>query len=130
MTNKMTEREIYNAMIDGTIDADVMVEFAEKKLAQLDKRNEKAKERAVAKRAEADELTEKVFGFVTDEAQTRDEITNAMVEAGYEVTVGKVQARLTKLIEASRIAKAKAKVAGEDNKTKVVTVYALGFDAE
>ena len=53
MTNKMTEREIYNAMIDGTIDADVMVEFAEKKLAQLDKRNEKAKERAVAKRAGA-----------------------------------------------------------------------------
>ena len=127
MTNKMTEREIYNAMIDGTIDADVMVEFAEKKLAQLDKRNEKAKERAVAKRAEADELTEKVFGFVTDEAQTRDDITNAMVDAGYEVTVGKVQARLTKLIEAGRIAKAKAKVVGEDNKTKQVTVYALSF---
>lgn len=130
MTNKMTEREIYNAMIDGTIDADVMVEFAEKKLAQLDKRNEKAKERAVAKRAEADELTEKVAEFVGDEAQTRDEITNAMVEAGYEVTVGKVQARLTKLVEASRIAKAKAKVAGEDGKNKQVTVYALGFDAE
>lgn len=130
MTNKMTEREIYNAMIDGTIDADVMVEFAEKKLAQLDKRNEKAKERAVAKRAEADELTEKVFGFVTDEAQTRDDITNAMVDAGNDVTVGKVQARLTKLVEAGRIAKAKAKVAGEDGKSKQVTVYALGFDAE
>ena len=130
MTNKMTERDIYNAMINGTIDADVMVEFAEKKLAQLDKRNEKSKERAAAKRAEADELTEKVAEFVTDEAQTRDQITNAMVEAGYDVTVGKVQARLTKLIEASRIAKAKAKVAGEDGKNKVVTVYALGFDAE
>ena len=127
MTNKMTEREIYNAMIDGTIDADVMVEFAEKKLAQLDKRNEKAKERAVAKRAEADELTERVMAFVTDEAQTRDDITNAMIAEGFEVTVGKVQARLTKLVEASRIAKAKAKVVGEDGKTKQVTVYALSF---
>ena len=87
-------------------------------------------ERAVAKRAEADELTEKVFGFVTDEAQTRDDITNAMIDAGNDVTVGKVQARLTKLVEAGRIAKAKAKVAGEDGKTKQVTVYAFGFDAE
>ena len=46
MANKITEREIYNAMINGTIDADVMVEFATKKLAQLDKRNESAKIRA------------------------------------------------------------------------------------
>ena len=130
MTNKMTERDIYNAMIDGTIDADVMVEFAEKKLAQLDKRNEKAKERAVAKRAEADELTEKVFEFVTSEAQTRDDITNAMVDAGNDVTVGKVQARLTKLCDAGRIAKAKAKVVGENGKGKQITVYALSFDAE
>jgi len=128
MTNsKMTEREIYTAMIEGIIDADVMVEFAEKKLAQLDKRNATAKVRAAQKRAESDELTEKVATFVTDEAQTRDQITEAMVAEGHEVTVGKVQARLTKLVEAGRIAKAKAKVAGEDGKAKVVTVYAVSF---
>lgn len=128
MTNsKMTEREIYNAMIDGTVDRDVLVEFAEKKLAQLDKRNASAAKRAAAKRAEGDELTETVFGFVSDEPQTREDITSAMVEAGHEVTVGKVQARLTRLFNDGRIAKAKAKVAGEDGKSKQVTVWAFEF---
>ena len=128
MTNsKMTEREIYNSMIDGTIDRDVLVEFAEKKLAQLDKRNASAAKRAAAKRAEGDELTEAVFGFVSDEPQTREDITSAMVEAGHEVTVGKVQARLTRLFNDGRIAKAKAKVAGEDGKSKQVTVWAFEF---
>jgi len=128
MTNtKITERDIYTAMIEGTIDPEVMKEFAEKKLAQLDKRNASAKLRAEKKRAENDELTEVVFECVTDEAQTREDITTAVVEAGYDATVGKVQARLTRLINDGRIAKAKAKVAGEDGKAKTVTVYALEF---
>ena len=130
MANKITEREIYNAMINGTIDADVMVEFATKKLAQLDKRNESAKIRAAKKRAEGNELESLVFSYVSEEGQTRGQIAEAMLADGHDVTVGKVQARLTKLVEAGRIAKAKAKVAGEDGKTKQVTVYALGFDAE
>lgn len=131
MTNsKMTEREIYTAMIEGTIGADVLKEFAEKKIAQLDKRNASAKVRAERKRAEGDELTEAVFGFVSDEPQTREQVAEAMIAAGHSVTVGKVQARLTKLFNEGRIAKAKAKVSGEDGKAKTVTVYAFEFDAE
>ena len=134
MTNtKMTEREIYTAMIDGTIDFAILKEFGEKKLAQLDKRNASASARAKAKRAEADELTEVVFGFVTDEPKTRDQITAEVIESGLDVTVGKVQARLTALIRDERIVKAKAKTVGEDGKAKVVTVYATEFpevDAE
>ena len=129
MTNtKMTEREIYTAMIEGTLSAEIAKEFAEKKLAQLDKRNASAKVRAERKRAEGDELTEAVFGFVSDEAQTREQIASAMVEAGHEVTVGKVQARLTRLFNEGRIAKAKSKIAGEDGKSKAVTVYATEFE--
>ena len=130
MTNKITEREIYNAMINGTIDADVMVEFATKKLAQLDKRNESAKIRAAKKRAEGNELESLVFSYVSEEGQTRGQIAEAMIADCHQVTVGMFQARLTALVEAGRIAKAKAKVAGEDGKTKQVTVYAFGFDAE
>lgn len=132
MTNsKITEREIYTSMINGTIDRDVMVEFAEHKLAQLDKRNESAKARAAKKRAEGDALVDVVAEFVGDEPMTREDITNAMVDAGHEVTIGKVQNRLSKLVSEGRIAKAKAKVAGEDGKSKTVTVYAVQFaDAE
>ena len=35
MANKITEREIYNSIINGTADQSVLVEFANKKLAQL-----------------------------------------------------------------------------------------------
>ena len=131
MTNtKITERDIYNSMIDGTIDFATMKEFAEKKLAQLDKRNASAKERASKKRAETDDLTDVVFEFITDEPQTREQICAAMVEAGHDVTVGKVQSRLTRLVRDERIAKAKAKAVGEDGKTKIITVYATEFEAE
>lgn len=126
-TVKVTERDIYNAMINGTIDPDVMVEFAEKKLAQLDKRNASAAKRAAAKRAEGDELTAIVKTFVSDEPKTRDVIAAEMVEAGYEVTPAKVTARLTKLVNAGEIAKAKGRVAGEDGKTKTATLYAVKF---
>ena len=125
MSNKITEREIYNAMINGTIDADVMVEFATKKLAQLDKRNESAKIRAAKKRAEGNELEALVFGYVTEEGQTRNQITESMIADGHEVTVGKVQARLTALVEAGKVSKEKGKVAGEDGKSKAATFYAL-----
>ena len=125
--SKMTEREIYNSILDGTFDTDVLVEFAEKKIAQLDKRNESAAKRAAKKRAESDDLMEKVAEFVTENPQSRDEITLAMQDAGIDVTVGKVTARLSKLVKAERISKAKAKVAGEDGKNHEVTVYALSF---
>ena len=129
-TTKMTEREIYTAMLNGALDAEIAKEFAEKKLAQLDKRNASAKVRAEKKRAEGDALTEAVFSFVTDEPKTREQITAELVEAGHDVTVGKVQARLTRLFNEDRIAKAKAKVENEEGKAKTVTVYATEFDAE
>ena len=125
MANKLTEREIYNAMINGTIDGDVMAEFAQKKLAQLDKRNESAKVRAAKKRAEGNELESLVFSYVGGEGQTRGQIAEAMIADGHEVTVGKVQARLTALVEAGKVSKEKGKIAGEDGKAKAATFYAL-----
>jgi hypothetical protein len=127
MANKLTEREIYTMMINGTIDGDVMAEFAEKKLAQLDKRNASAQKRAAAKREATDVLTEQVMEYISENPQTREDITEAMIADGHEVTVGKVTSRLSKLVKAERIAKAKAKVSGEDGKSREVTVYALSF---
>ena len=101
MTNtKITERDIYTAILNGTVDTDVLKAFAEKKIAQLDKRNESAKIRAAKKKAEGDQLMDAVFGFITDEAQTRAN---------------------------GQIAKVKGRVAGEDGKSKAVTLYATEF---
>ena len=55
-TLKITERQIFNMMIDGTIDADTLREYGMKKLAQLDKRNATARVRSAKKKEEVDEL--------------------------------------------------------------------------
>ena len=121
---KMTEREILNAVIDGTIDPDILVEYAEKRIGQLDKRNASAAKRAAAKRAAGDELMESVFGFVTDEPQTRGQIAATMVGKGFEVTDAKVGARLNKLVTLGRIQKANSKFVDADGKRHTVVVYA------
>ena len=125
MANRLTEREIYNAMINGTIDPDVMAEFAEKKLAQLDKRNATAAKRAAAKRAETDALLETVYGVLSDEPMDRTEIANVLAEQGVETTLGKITSRLSALVKEGRANKAKAKVEGEDGKSHDVTVYTV-----
>lgn len=130
MTGKITEKAVYTGILEGTIDADVLKAFAEKKLAQLDKRAESAKIRAAKKKAEGDALIEAVFACIGDEAKTRTQITSELIDEGYDVTEGKVTARLTKLVKDGRIAKAKGKVTGEDGKSKTATLYALAFDAE
>lgn len=125
MATKITERDILNSIIDGTVETDTLVSYAEKKLAQLDKRNASAKARAEKKRAEGDELTEAVFSFVTDEAQTRAQIVEAMAEAGYTETAGKIGYKLTFLVKENRILKEEIAVAGEDGKSKRVMSYRL-----
>ena len=130
MTSKITEKAVYTGILEGTIDTDVLKAFAEKKLAQLDKRAESAKIRAAKKKAEGDALLEAVFACIGDEAKTRTQITSELIDEGYDVTEGKVTARLTKLVKDGRIAKAKGKVTGEDGKSKTATLYALAFDAE
>ena len=125
MANKLTERDIYNAMINGTIDPDVMAEFAEKKLAQLDRRNATAAKRAAAKRAETDALLETVYGVLGDEPMDRTEIANVLAEQGVETTLGKITSRLSALVKEGRANKAKAKVEGEDGKSHDITVYTV-----
>ena len=129
MTTKITERDIYTSILNDTADMEVLRAFAEKKLAQLDHRNEKAKERAATKRAEGDELLGVVIGYVTDEPKSREDITNEMIEDGFDVTAGKVGYRLTVLVREGRIQKAEATVPGEKG-NKRVKVYATEFAAE
>jgi len=118
MANKITERDIYTAMINGTIDAETLREFAEKKIAQLDKRNASAAKRAAAKRAEGDEVTEAVFALLDGEAKTRDEVTEMYNEAnGTELSVAKIGAKLNALVKAERVSKETVKVTGTDGKT-------------
>ena len=113
MANKITEREIYNSILNGTVDQAVLCEFAEKKLAQLDRRNVSAAKRAAAKRAEGNEITEGIFGVLSAERMTREQVAQAY---GSELSVAKVGSRLNQLVEAGRVQKETIKVANAEGK--------------
>lgn len=113
MANKITEREIYNSILNGTVDQAVLCDFAEKKLAQLDKRNASAQRRAAAKRAEGNAITEDIFGILSAERMTREQVAQAY---GSELSVAKVGSRLNQLVEAGRVQKETIKVANAEGK--------------
>ena len=113
MANKITEREIYNSILNGTVDQAVLCEFAEKKLAQLDKRNASAQRRAAVQRAEGNEITEGIFGVLSAERMTREQVAQAY---GSELSVAKVGSRLNQLVEAGRVQKETIKVANAEGK--------------
>lgn len=113
MANKITEREIYNSILNGTVDQAVLCEFAEKKLAQLDRRNASAAKRAAVKRAEGNEITEGIFGVLSAERMTREQVAQAY---GSELSVAKVGSRLNQLVEAGRVQKETIKVANAEGK--------------
>lgn len=113
MANKITEREIYNSILNGTVDQATLCEFAEKKLAQLDRRNASAQRRAAVKRAEGNEITEGIFGVLSAERMTREQVAQAY---GSELSVAKVGSRLNQLVEAGRVQKETIKVANAEGK--------------
>lgn len=119
----MTKREKFVALMEGTLGHDAIVEFCEAEIAALDKKAEKARERAAVKRAETDELKGVVRDLLTDEPQTRDAIT-AMIE-GEDVTVGKVGSRLSALVKDGIAVKEKMSVEGADGKATSKMGYRL-----
>ena len=123
MENKITKREMFEALVnyangehmafekEGEM-VIVMLEdlktFAENEIALLDKKSVKAKERAAAKKAEADELMDKVKAVLTGEYQTTADLVIAIDDE--EATAGKVQARLKKLVDIGVVEKTDMKV--------------------
>ena len=130
---KMTKREKFEAIKTLVetgvleVDATVLVEFCEKEIESLDSKAVKAKERAAAKKAEADGLLDAVKATLTDEFQTIADIAVKVEDA--DATVAKVTYRLTKLVEAGVAEKTEISVAGvEGGKARKVKAYRLLAD--
>ena len=134
-TNKVTKRrafvalreELANGIIttfedaEGTFSVDEVITILDKAVEQLDNKNEKAKERAAAKKAEGDELREQIFGILGDEYKTLADIEKEI--GNEEITKSKIVARLTQLCKAGKVEKADIK-AGEGRKVKGYKVIA------
>lgn len=130
-TVKTTKKDILNAIAtvitedfnvqvgDVTVTAEDVTAYIEKTIAQLDAKNEKAKERAAEKKVEGDELRAKIEAVLTDEFQTGNQITTAIGDE--EVTKAMVSARLAQLVKAGKAHKTQIKV---DNRK--IVAYAAG----
>lgn len=125
-TEKITERKIYTAIVEGTfedLDVDTVVAWAEKKIAQLDHKAAKAKENAEKKKAEGDALTEMVLASLTTEFEPIAEIASRI--EGDDVTLSKVSYRLNAAYKAGKIEKGEVVLTGEKGKRKVVAYRAM-----
>ena len=117
---KITKREMFEAIKEtfetGTckFDAATVMAFCDKEIASLDSKAAKAKERAAAKKAEADVLMDQVKDALTGEFQTIADIAAAVAEVNADATVSKVTYRLTKLVEAGDAEKTDVSVSGVD----------------
>lgn len=128
---KLTKRRVYEALLKmvtetGTLDIteDELKTFCENEIALLDKKAEKAKERAATKRAEGDALTDAVRGALTGEFESIADIA-ARIE-GEDVTVAKVQYRLGQLAKNGEAVKEQITIPGsEGQKARKVMAYKL-----
>ena len=97
MAKKVTKKEMFATIKDILADRPEIVEFCDKEIAALDRKAEKAKERAAKKRAEGDELKDVVKSVLTADFQTTADIAEQI--DGEDVTVGKITYRLNALVK-------------------------------
>ena len=132
---KITKREMYEAIKETfetgscKFDATTVTAFCDKEIAALDAKATKAKERAAAKKAEADVLMGQVEDALTDEFQVIADIAAAVAEVNADATVSKIQYRLNKLVENQVAEKTQVTIpAREGSKARKVMAYKLCQD--
>lgn len=129
---KITKRAMFEAIKETfetgscKFDAATVMDFCDKEIASLDAKATKAKERAAAKKAEADVLMDQVRGTLTGEFQTIADIATAVAAVNEDATTSKVQYRLSKLVETDFAVKEQITIpATETTKARKVMAYKL-----
>lgn len=130
----MTNREKFErisavfATLDTVDEADKaeIMEFCEKEIKALDRKNEKARERAGKKKEEGDALKERIFEILGEEPKT---VADIMAELGdADITPSKVVARVSAMVRAGKVAKATCKIDGR--KLVAYSVAAMANEEE
>lgn len=133
---KITKAQKY-AMIEdilGNVDGDnidMLIEFVQGEQAALARKATKAKEKAAEKKTEIDDLGNAVLGVLNGTPKTRDEVFALVEDFSNDVSVAKVSARLTKLVDAGLVVKTEVKAVTASGKKTTRMAYALALtDAE
>lgn len=124
---KAQKFEMIEEILTGieTEDAKMLVEFVQGEKAALARKAAKAKEKAAEKKTEIDELGEVVLGVLNAEPKTRDEVFALVEFDGVEISVAKIGARLTRLVELGKIQKSEVKATTASGKKTTRMAYSL-----
>jgi hypothetical protein len=113
---KITKRDRFEEIKTLLADNADIVAFCDNEIALLDDKADKAKARAAKKKADGDALQDEVAALLTGDFQTIDAIMEGITDA--EATKAKVQARLTKLVNAGVAIKDQVTVEVDGKKVK------------
>ena len=136
---KITKKDNYNSIIEVLTKLDdnqlkaldftaekteQLIDFCEAQIAQLDKKAAKAKDAAAKKKDETDTLCDAIVAVLTDELTSIPDITEKV--EGEDITLGKVQYRLNKLVGLGLAEKGDITIpGGEGVKTRKVVGFKL-----
>ena len=128
----ITKRDMFEAIKETfetgacKFDAATVIAFCDKEIASLDAKAVKAKERAAARKAEADVLMDQVRDALTDEFRVIADIAADVAEVNADATISKITYRLTKLVEANIAEKTQVTIpAAEGSKARKVQAYRI-----
>lgn len=124
ITNKSRYAAIINALTGAPtdIETDELVDFCERQIASIERKSEKARERAAEQRKVSDELAERIASMLTEEPQTLGELTVAIGDE--DITPSKVSSRCSKLLKEGRAIKTEVTVPGADGgKSRKLVAY-------
>lgn len=134
INDKTMFQEIINVFTTGesSMDPQQMIEFAERKIASIDRKAERARERAAEKKAAGDALRDEVIGVLTDEFAFTAEITARINEklgddpsTSKPYTVQKIGCRCRSLVEAGLAEEADLVATNADGKKSTKKGYKL-----
>ena len=126
-TEKLQKIETILTAMEQTEETKMLVEFVQSEQAALARKAAKAKEKAAEKKTEIDALGEAVLAVLTGEPKTRDEIFALVEDFDKEVSIAKVGARLTKLVDAGKAEKTEVKSTTASGKKSTRMAYALAL---
>ena len=110
--------------VDGD-NIDMLIEFVQAEQAALANKAAKAKAKAAEKKTEIDDLGNAVLGVLNGTPKTRDEVFALVEDFSNDVSVAKVGARLTRLVDAGLVVKTEVKAVTASGKKTTRMAYSV-----
>ena len=102
-------REMVVNYVTDVVEQDELLEFIDKEVAAIERRKDKARERAEKRKAESDALTDRIYDILHYDYITVNDILEQL-EDEEDISAGKITSRLGKLVRAGKIEKERIKV--------------------